>query len=105
MNIFRIIADSTDTTIKISQNDLHLTSAPTHFTGNSVQTLLGAVYLLAGIVAVLAIIIGAVRFITAGGDSSQVTSAKNVITYAVIGLVVIIAAAVITNFVISTVGS
>jgi hypothetical protein len=97
-------AGSTDPTIKISQSDLHLSGAPTHFTGNSVQTLLSAVYLLAGIVAVIAIIIGAIRFITAGGDSGQVSSAKNVITYAVIGLVVVIAAAAITNFVITTVG-
>ncbi len=94
---------ATDTKITIGQGDLHLSGAPTSFTGGSMQAILGTIYLAAGMVAVVAIIIGSIRFITAGGDSGQVASAKNVITYAVIGLVVVLAAAAITQFVIENV--
>lgn len=103
MSVFRHFAAEPQTPITISPSDLHLNDAPTTLSSNSVETLLGTVYLIAGIVAVLAIIIGSIRFITAGGDSGQVASAKNVITYAVIGLVVVIVAAIITQFVIENI--
>lgn len=92
-----------DPTIKISPKDLHLPNAPKTFDATSVQALLGTVYLVAGIVAVVAIVLGSIRFITANGDPGQVSSAKNVITYAVVGLVVVLMAAAITQFVITRV--
>jgi hypothetical protein len=44
----------------------------------------------AGIAAVIVIIVGGFQYALSGGDSSKVNSAKNMILYAVIGLVVII---------------
>ncbi|MBC7943456.1 hypothetical protein H7X68_03085 [Candidatus Saccharibacteria bacterium] len=52
-----------------------------------------------GITAVIAIIIGGIMYTTSGGDSAGVSKAKNTILYAVIGLVVAIAAYAIINFV------
>lgn len=40
-------------------------------------------------IAVLALIWGGVRYLTAAGDDSQVEEAKNIITQAVIGLVIV----------------
>lgn len=40
------------------------------------------------IIAILALIWGGVRYLTAAGDDSQVEEAKNIITQAVIGLVI-----------------
>lgn len=93
------------TSITISQDDLHLSGAPQTIGHDQISSLLGMVYLVAGIVAVVAIIIGAIRFIGANGDSNQVASAKNVITYAVVGLVVVISAAAITQFVLGNVAA
>jgi hypothetical protein len=64
------------------------------------QNGLNIAYFLAGTIAVIVIIIGGITYATAAGNSSNVTKAKNLILYSVIGLVVIIIAFAITNFVI-----
>ena len=45
-------------------------------------------------------IIGGIRYVISNGDSSQITSAKNTIMYAVIGLVVALLAYAIVNFIV-----
>lgn len=52
-----------------------------------------------GVVAVIMIIIAGLKYITSGGDSNNVASAKNTILYAVIGLVIVALAQVIVRFV------
>lgn len=64
------------------------------------NTALNSVYMVAGIIAVIVIIIAGYMYVTSQGDSAAVTKAKNAILYAVIGLVVIILAFAITWFVI-----
>lgn len=54
-----------------------------------------------GVVAVIMIIVGGLRYITSGGDSGKVGTAKNTLIYAIIGLVVVALAQVIVHFVIS----
>ena len=54
-----------------------------------------------GIIAVVMIIIAGLRFVTSGGDSGKVTSAKNTIIYALIGLVVVVFAQVVVRFVLA----
>lgn len=54
-----------------------------------------------GIIAVVMIIVGGIQYITSGGDSGNVTKAKNTILYAVIGLVVVALAQIIVQFVLS----
>lgn len=61
--------------------------------------ILGIVYFVAGVVAVVVIIIAGFMFVTAAGDPTTVTKAKNAILYAVVGLVVVALAFVITQFV------
>ena len=56
-----------------------------------------------GIVAVIMIIWGGFKYITSGGDSSNVSSAKNTIIYAIIGLVVVALAQFIVQFVLDKV--
>ena len=57
--------------------------------------------ILVGAISVIMIIIGGFRYITSGGDSGSVAGAKNTIIYAVVGLVIVIFAQVIVNFVIT----
>jgi hypothetical protein len=54
-----------------------------------------------GAVAVVMIIVGGFRYVTSGGDSGKVGSAKNTILYALIGLVIVALAQVIVKFVLS----
>lgn len=54
-----------------------------------------------GVVSVVMIIIGGFKYITSGGDSGNVTGAKNTIMYAIIGLVIVALAQVIVNFVLA----
>ena len=56
-----------------------------------------------GVIAVIMIIISAIRFITSGGDPATVNSAKNSIIYAVIGLVIAVLAQVVVRFVLTKV--
>jgi hypothetical protein len=52
-----------------------------------------------GIVAVIMIIFGGFRYITSGGNDNNVSSAKNTILYAIIGLVIVAFAQFIVKFV------
>ncbi|HYF96558.1 MAG TPA: pilin [Patescibacteria group bacterium] len=54
-----------------------------------------------GIVAVIMIIYGGFKYITSGGDSSNVTGAKNTILYAILGLVIVALAQFIVKFVLA----
>lgn len=61
-------------------------------------TILNYVYALIGLVAVFYIVLVAVNFATAQVDVGKVTKAKNTIIFAVIGLVIVVLAAAVTNF-------
>jgi glucose uptake protein GlcU len=64
------------------------------------QNGLNIAYFLAGTIAVIVIIVGGITYVTAAGNSSNITKAKNMLLYSVVGLVIVIAAYAITNFVI-----
>lgn len=54
-----------------------------------------------GVVSVIMLIWGGIKYSTSAGDSNKVTSAKNTIMYALIGLAVAVLAFAIVKFVIS----
>ena len=60
---------------------------------------LNIAYFLAGIIAVIVIIVGGIMYATSAGNAGNVTKGKNLILYSVVGLVVIIIAYAVTNFV------
>jgi hypothetical protein len=59
--------------------------------------------LIAGIAAVIMIIVAGLKFITSGGDSSAVSSAKNSLVYALVGIVVVALSQFIVHFVLGKV--
>ena len=61
-------------------------------------------YSAAGVVAVVFIIKGAFQYLTAQGDPGKVQTATRSIVYAVVGLVIVLLAAAITAFVMSSIG-
>lgn len=63
----------------------------------------GLVALIAGVAAVIVIMVGAVMFVTADGDSGKLSNARKTIAYAVVGLIVIVLARTVVVFVINNV--
>jgi hypothetical protein len=57
-----------------------------------------ALYLV-GIVAVIAVIYGGYLYMTAGGNETQAKKGRSVLTWAIIGLIVVVIAAVLVNIV------
>jgi cytochrome bd-type quinol oxidase subunit 2 len=66
---------------------------------NVIRNIINLFSIVVGVVAVIMIIIGGFRYVTAGGDSSNVSSAKNTIIYAVVGLIVVLLSQAIVRFV------
>ena len=58
-----------------------------------------------GIIAVIMLIWGGVRYVVSGGDAKKVTDAKNTILYAIIGLIISFLAYAIVHFVVSALPS
>lgn len=67
--------------------------------GARIKTIVNILLYILGAIAVVMIVIGGIRYTTSNGDSSSITSAKNTILYAVIGLIVAILAYAIVNFI------
>ena len=67
--------------------------------GSIIKIVVGILLFVLGAVCVAMIVIGGIKYATSQGDQTAVSSAKNTILYAVVGLVVAIAAYAIVNFV------
>ncbi|HLZ15303.1 MAG TPA: pilin [Candidatus Saccharimonadales bacterium] len=68
-----------------------------------ITTVINIFSLVVGIVAVVMIVFGGFKYITSGGDSGNISGAKNTILYAIIGLVVVAFAQFIVQFVLNKV--
>lgn len=74
-------------------------------TGNSdastiIRNITNVLLFIIGAISVIMLIFGGIKYTTSNGDQGAVTSAKNTITYAVVGLVVAIFAYAIVDFVV-----
>ena len=58
-----------------------------------------------GIIAIIMLIFGGIKYITSGGDSQKVKDAKNTILYAIVGLVIALLSFAIVNFVLNALGA
>ena len=69
-----------------------------------IQNATSTAYGIIGIVSVVVVVIGGIKYMTSAGDPNKVQSAKNTIMYALIGLIVSLLAFAITNLVITAIG-
>ena len=76
------------------------TETGTRTVDNLIENVINILLWAIGIIAVIMIIIGGIRYATSNGDSNQVSAAKNTIMYSVVGLVIAIFAYAIVKFVI-----
>jgi len=58
-----------------------------------------------GVIAVIFIIIGGIKYVTSGGEATNITAAKNTIMYAIVGLVVVALAQILVRFVLNKVNN
>jgi cytochrome bd-type quinol oxidase subunit 2 len=79
------------------------TSDGTQKINDIIHAVINVFSLIVGVTSVLMIIVGGFRYITSGGESSNVSGAKNTIIYAIIGLVVVALAQFIVQFVLNKV--
>ncbi len=70
---------------------------------NTVNLIINIFSWVVGVVSVIMIIWGGFKYITSGGDAGSVTSAKNTILYAIVGLIIVALAQVIVKFVLGNV--
>lgn len=66
------------------------------------KTITNVLLYIIGAISVIMLIIGGIRYTVSNGDAAAVTSAKNTILYAVVGIVVAILAYALVNFVITS---
>lgn len=66
-----------------------------------IASIINLLSIVVGIIAVIMIIVSGLRFITSGGDSNSVSSARNGILYALVGIVLVVLAQVIVRFIIN----
>lgn len=90
--------------------DLEIANAPTNCEEPSASNrgfnalltrIINILSVIIGVIAVIMIIFGGLRYITSGGDSTRVGNAKNTILYALIGLIIVALAQIIVRFVLS----
>ena len=86
--------------VKRGADNVGSTGSSSDSVGDIIKVVVNIMLFLLGAVCVIMIIIGGIRYATSQGDQAGVTGAKNTILYAVVGLVVAIAAYAIVNFVI-----
>ena len=68
-----------------------------------IEDVVNILSLIVGTVCVIMIIIGGFKYVTSNGDSNNVSSAKNTILYAIIGLVIVALSQFIVRFVLARV--
>lgn len=70
-----------------------------------VQTVINVLLSIIGVIAVVMLIIGGIRYTTSQGNEKAIEGAKNTILYAIIGIVVAFAAFALITFVINQLNS
>lgn len=63
------------------------------------HNIISAALVFSGVVALFFLIFSGIKFITSGGDPKQAEAAKKTLTYAIIGLVLVLSSFFIINFI------
>lgn len=90
INVFQQCGANADSAVCKSKNDK---ASP------MVQTVINILLFVLGMIAVIMIIVGGIRYTVSNGNSASTKEAKDTILYAIVGLIVAIMAYTIVNFV------
>lgn len=91
-------------TVQSGVNAARGTDVPSTLLGDGgvLTTIVNALLFIIGFLSVIMLIFGGLRYIISGGNAAAVTTAKNTILYAIVGLIIAIFAYAIVNFVIGS---
>ena len=67
-----------------------------------ITTVTNVMLFVVGAISVIMVIVGGLRYVVSGGNTANITAAKNTILYAVVGLIIAIMAYAMVNFVIGS---
>lgn len=81
----------------------HVIDNPEGFLSTTAQNIINILLIAAGVVAAIAIIYGGVSMMTAAGDPAKITKGKKAIFGGVIGLIIVLLAGAIVNFVLKNI--
>ena len=70
---------------------------------NPMNNILNFAYVVAGVLAVIFLIVAGIQYVTSNGDPAKASKALRMIIYSLAGLAIVVAAAAITNFILSNV--
>ena len=93
------------TSVQEGANAARADGMPTELIGDNgvFSRITNTVLLIVGLISVIMLVYGGLRYILSGGDSKKVTDAKNTVLYAIIGLIISLLAFAIVNFVLNSV--
>ncbi len=93
------------TSVQEGANAARADGMPTELIGDNgvFSRITNTVLLIVGLISVIMLVYGGLRYILSGGDSKKVTDAKNTILYAIIGLIISMLAYAIVHFVLNSV--
>ena len=99
--------DASAMTLREGAEAAKCTDCPENLFGDQgvFKTVTNTVLYIVGVVAVIMLIIGGIKYVVSGGDAKKVTDAKNTVLYAIIGLIIAFLAFAIVNFVITSLPS
>ena len=99
----RLLASATS--VQEGANAARADGMPTELIGDNgvFSRITNTVLLIVGLISVIMLVYGGLRYILSGGDSKKVTDAKNTILYAIIGLIFSMLAYAIVHFVLNSV--
>ena len=99
----RLLASATS--VQEGANAARADGMPTELIGDNgvFNRITNTVLLIVGLISVIMLVYGGLRYILSGGDSKKVTDAKNTVLYAIIGLIISMLAYAIVHFVLNSV--
>lgn len=93
------LADNPKINVGTGQGEVNI---PT-LTGDQLLTnVLNTTYFIAGALAIIVIVVAGLMFVSSTGNPQRVAIARNALIYSVVGLIIVLSAFVLTNFVIGS---
>ena len=97
MGILQQLAAGVSETGKLNAEDYNISK--TNLDGATFGTMVGTAMWVAGAVAVIMITLSGLLYVTAGGNPGKIATAKNLLMYTVLGIIVLIFAFTIVQFI------
>ncbi len=101
--VFAVVPETSALTLREGAEAARCDECPEDLFGEkgAFRQITNTVLFIVGVIAVIMLIIGGIKYVISGGDSKKVTDAKNTVLYAIIGMVIAVFSYAIVTFVLS----